>query len=123
MSWFRREDNKIESGENRVRTEGLWIKCDGCKPAYLESRPRDQSAGVPQMRPWHGRISAQARINGLLEPGYQWLNGDLKTTDPLRSSSISGRTRTSWAKARKRHGFCSTRSSTSKGNWGRTKWC
>jgi len=43
MSWFKRESGKYESGaagagrlaseaaEKRVRTEGLWIKCLGCR--------------------------------------------------------------------------------------------
>ena len=32
MSWFKRENNEIEStAEKRVRTEGLWVKCDDCR--------------------------------------------------------------------------------------------
>src|SRR5437868_1313226 len=31
MAWFKRQDNEIESSqEKRVRTEGLWVKCEGC---------------------------------------------------------------------------------------------
>src|SRR5882757_9680092 len=32
MAWFKRQDNEIEnsSPEKRVRTEGLWVKCEGC---------------------------------------------------------------------------------------------
>ena len=32
MAWFKRQDNEIEnsSQEKRVRTEGLWVKCEGC---------------------------------------------------------------------------------------------
>ncbi|HEX4310534.1 MAG TPA: acetyl-CoA carboxylase, carboxyltransferase subunit beta [Acidobacteriaceae bacterium] len=83
MSWFRREDNKIESGENRVRTEGLWIKCEGCSQPIWKADLEANLQVCPKCGR-HGRITAQARINGLFEPGYQWLNGDLKTTDPLQ---------------------------------------
>src|SRR6266480_2761236 len=37
MSWFRRDSAegeklpKLENGERRVRTEGLWQKCEGCR--------------------------------------------------------------------------------------------
>jgi acetyl-CoA carboxylase carboxyl transferase subunit beta len=82
MSWFRREDNKIESGENRVRTEGLWIKCPGCSQPIWKADLEANLQVCPKCGR-HGKISAQARIASLLEPGYQWLNGDLKSTDPL----------------------------------------
>ncbi|MGD0366365.1 MAG: acetyl-CoA carboxylase, carboxyltransferase subunit beta [Acidobacteriaceae bacterium] len=83
MSWFRREDNKIESGENRVRTEGLWTKCDGCGQALWKA-DLDANLQVCPKCGRHGRISAQARIASLMEPGFEWLNGDLKSTDPLQ---------------------------------------
>ena len=37
MSWFRRENSegeklpKLENADRRVRTEGLWQKCEGCR--------------------------------------------------------------------------------------------
>ena len=84
MVWFRREDNRINNtGGKTVRTEGLWIKCDGCSQPIWKADLETNLQVCPKCGR-HGRISAQARINGLLEPGYQWLNGDLKTTDPLQ---------------------------------------
>jgi acetyl-CoA carboxylase carboxyl transferase subunit beta len=82
MSWFRREESKIESGANRVRTEGLWIKCEGCSQPIWKADLEANLQVCPKCGR-HGRISAQARISSLLEPGYEWLNGDLKSTDPL----------------------------------------
>ncbi|MFP5229813.1 MAG: acetyl-CoA carboxylase, carboxyltransferase subunit beta [Acidobacteriota bacterium] len=87
MSWFRREDNKIESGENRVRTEGLWIKCEGCSQPIWKADLEANLQVCPKCGR-HGRISAQARINSLMEPGYKWLNGDLKSTDPLNFTDL-----------------------------------
>jgi len=45
MSWFKREDGEFssgpgpdngpEAGAKNVRTEGLWVKCPGCRqPIY-----------------------------------------------------------------------------------------
>jgi acetyl-CoA carboxylase carboxyl transferase subunit beta len=82
MSWFRREDNRIESGANRVRTEGLWTKCEGCSQPLWKADLETNLQVCPKCGR-HGRISAQARINSLLEPGYEWLDGNLKSTDPL----------------------------------------
>ena len=37
MSWFKRDKQagaalpRLENGERRVRTEGLWQKCEGCR--------------------------------------------------------------------------------------------
>jgi acetyl-CoA carboxylase carboxyl transferase subunit beta len=83
MSWFRREDNKIESGVNRVRTEGLWIKCDGCSQPIWKADLEANLQVCPKCGR-HGRISAQARISSLLEPGFEWIDGNLKSTDPLQ---------------------------------------
>jgi acetyl-CoA carboxylase carboxyl transferase subunit beta len=83
MSWFRREDNNIEgSGEGRVRTEGLWIKCDSCEQVIWKA---DLEANL-QVCPKCGRhfkLGARQRIESLLEPGFELVDGELKSTDPL----------------------------------------
>ena len=82
MSWFRREDNKIESGTNQVRTEGLWTKCDGCGQTLWKA-DLDANLQVCPKCGRHGRISARDRIESLLEPGFEFVDGNLKSTDPL----------------------------------------
>jgi len=87
MSWFRREDNKIESGANRVRTEGLWIKCEGCGQTIWKAE-LDANLQVCPKCERHNRIGAMARIESLLEPGFALVDGDLKSTDPLEFSDL-----------------------------------
>ena len=82
MSWFRRENNKIESGDNRVRTEGLWIKCEGCDQTLWKA-DLDANLQVCPRCGRHGRIDARSRIESLLEPGFELVDGDLRSTDPL----------------------------------------
>ncbi len=55
MSWFKRQENKIESaGEKTVRTEGLWIKCE----AVIKSSSKPISKRTPMSAPSAAIISA-----------------------------------------------------------------
>lgn len=84
MSWFKRQENEIESSaEKRVRTEGLWIKCEGCGQVIWKA-DLDANLQVCPKCNRHFRISAKARIENLLEPGYQLVDTELKSTDPLK---------------------------------------
>jgi acetyl-CoA carboxylase carboxyl transferase subunit beta len=87
MSWFRREDSNIESGSTRVRTEGLWIKCDGCGQTIWKADLEANLQVCPKCGR-HNRIGARARIESLLEPGFQIVDGNLQSTDPLRFSDL-----------------------------------
>ena len=87
MSWFRREDNKIESGANRVRTEGLWAKCEGCGQTIFKAELEANQQVCPKCGR-HERIGARARIESLLEPGFEYFDGDLKSTDPLNFTDL-----------------------------------
>jgi acetyl-CoA carboxylase carboxyl transferase subunit beta len=88
MTWFKRDDHEIvPPSDHEVRTEGLWIKCDSCgKPIWKA----DLEANL-QVCPYcgkHFRIDARARIEMLLEPGYQIVDGNLRSTDPLEFSDL-----------------------------------
>ena len=51
MAWFKRESGELDtSGEKKVRTEGLWVKCEQLPPDHLEERPGRQSQCLPQVR-------------------------------------------------------------------------
>ena len=83
MSWFKRVDNEIEvTPDKRVRTEGLWIKCEGCKQLLFKADLEANQQVCPKCGR-HFRIGARARIAGLLEPGYELVDLELKSTDPL----------------------------------------
>jgi acetyl-CoA carboxylase carboxyl transferase subunit beta len=84
MSWFRREENKLEgSGESRVRTEGLWIKCGDCGQIIWKAE-LDSNLQVCPKCGFHFKLGALARIESLLEPGYELVDGNLQSTDPLK---------------------------------------
>ena len=88
MSWFKRQENKIESaGEKTVRTEGLWIKCESCEQVIFKA-DLEANAHVCPKCGHHFRIGARTRIEMLLEPGYEIVDTELKSTDPLKFSDL-----------------------------------
>lgn len=83
MTWFKRQQNEIEANaEKRVRTEGLWSKCGGCGQ-FVFKADLEANLGVCPKCGRHHRLSARARIESLLEPGYELVDTDLKSNDPL----------------------------------------
>lgn len=88
MSWFKRAETNIESaGEKTVRTEGLWVKCDGCGQAIFKADLEANLYVCPKCG-HHFRMGARARIESLLEPGYAIVDTELKSTDPLNFSDL-----------------------------------
>jgi len=94
MSWFKREGSEpdpstdpLVTGERSVRTEGLWIKCDGCR-AILWKADLEANLNVCPKCARHFRISARQRLDMLLDPGYTLVDGNLSSTDPLQFTDI-----------------------------------
>jgi acetyl-CoA carboxylase carboxyl transferase subunit beta len=88
MSWFRREDNKIEdTGAKTVRTEGLWVKCEACEQVIWKADLEANLWVCPKCG-FHFRMGSLARIEMLLAPGYELVDGDLRSTDPLQFSDL-----------------------------------
>ena len=88
MSWFKREDNEIVNDEQKtVRTEGLWVRCEGCGQVIFKA-DLDQNLRVCPKCGHHFRIDARSRIENLLEPGYELVDLDLVSTDPLEFTDL-----------------------------------
>ncbi len=68
--------------QRSVRTEGLWAKCPECGKAIFRAE-LDGNAQVCPYCAYHFRMDARARLSMLLEPGYQMVDLELKSTDPL----------------------------------------
>ena len=83
MSWFKREDHEIHPTPNHeVRTEGLWVKCDNCRKLIWKA-DLDANLQVCPHCGHHFRIGSRARVDMLLEPGYEIVDTGLRSTDPL----------------------------------------
>src|SRR5271157_3202637 len=89
MAWFKREQAEIDaSGEKRVKTEGLWVKCDQCRQ-IIWKKDLDQNLNVCPKCDRHFRIDARTRLALLLDDGqYQTDDGNLVSTDPLKFTDL-----------------------------------
>jgi acetyl-CoA carboxylase carboxyl transferase subunit beta len=88
MTWFKRDDHEIiNDAEKTVRTEGLWVRCPGCRQIIWKADLEANQQVCPKCG-HHFRIDARSRINNLLEPGYQLVDLELKSTDPLKFTDL-----------------------------------
>src|SRR3974390_3265914 len=89
MSWFKRDKPddeklpKLDDGQRRVRIEGLWVKCEGCRQIIWKKDLEDNLNVCPQCGK-HFRIDARTRLAQLLDNGeYETFSDNLRSTDPL----------------------------------------
>ncbi len=73
-------------GEKRVRTEGLWLKCESCSQIIWKKTLDENMQVCPQCE-HHFRIDARARLEMLFDGGqYEEFDAKLVSTDPLKFS-------------------------------------
>ena len=88
MSWFKRESHQIVPTEgHEVRTEGLWTKCDKCGKVLFKAE-LDANLQVCPNCGQHFKFDARSRIENLLEPGYELVDLELRSTDPLNFTDL-----------------------------------
>jgi len=89
MAWFKRQSGELDtSGEKKVRTEGLWVKCEGCRQIIWKKDLEDNLQVCPKCNK-HFRIDARVRLAQLLDDDrYDTFDGNLVSTDPLQFSDL-----------------------------------
>ena len=85
MTWFKRQSGEIDAaGERKVRTEGLWVKCDNCRQ-IIWKKDLEENLNVCPKCDKHFRIDARTRLAQLLDEGrYDVFDSNLASTDPLK---------------------------------------
>jgi len=85
MAWFKRQSGELDSsGEKKVRTEGLWVKCEGCRQ-IIWKKDLEENLNICPKCDKHFRIDARARLAILLDDGeYETFSDNLSSTDPLK---------------------------------------
>jgi acetyl-CoA carboxylase carboxyl transferase subunit beta len=87
LAWFKREkkgfDQAVPTDERRVRTEGLWIKCDSCRSIIWKKDLQENWQVCPKCD-HHFRLGAKRRLDLLMDDGT-WTEKDaeLVSSDPL----------------------------------------
>jgi acetyl-CoA carboxylase carboxyl transferase subunit beta len=89
MTWFKRQTGEVDaSGEKRVRTEGLWVKCDNCRKVIWK-KDLEENLNVCPHCDRHFRIDARARLAQLLDNAkYETFDDGLASTDPLQFADL-----------------------------------
>jgi acetyl-CoA carboxylase carboxyl transferase subunit beta len=85
MTWFKRQSGELDtSGVKKVRTEGLWVKCDECRQ-IIWKKDLEENLNVCPKCDKHFRIDARTRLAQLLdEDKYEIFDSNLVSTDPLK---------------------------------------
>src|ERR1700741_1311052 len=108
MAWFKRDKKSIDQAtppeERRVRTEGLWVKCESCRTIVFRKDLEANLLVCPKCQ-FHFKMGAKQRLDMLLDG--RWIEHDARmtSTDPLRfvdTKPYASRLR----EARKKLGMC-----------------
>src|SRR5665213_2511810 len=88
MAWFKRDssapqEQNVEDAARTVRTQGLWLKCDGCRE-IIWKKDLESTMRVCGKCGYHFRIEARARLDMFFDDGvYTEHDESLVSTDPL----------------------------------------
>jgi acetyl-CoA carboxylase carboxyl transferase subunit beta len=87
MAWFKRDqDSKtaLHGDDRTVRTEGLWLKCDGCRE-IIWKKDLEATHHVCGKCGHHFRLDVRARLALLFDDGlYEERDAELMSSDPLQ---------------------------------------
>jgi acetyl-CoA carboxylase carboxyl transferase subunit beta len=87
MAWFKREKKAIEQpvppDERKVKTEGLWIKCESCR-AIIWKKDLEAHWNLCPKCGHHYRLSAKRRLELLFDGRWVEHDAQLASSDPLR---------------------------------------
>ena len=85
MAWFKRDSSDVDpSGEKKIRTEGLWVKCEQCRQVIWKKDIEENFHCCPKCEK-HFRIDARTRLTQLLDDGaYETDDDNLVSIDPLK---------------------------------------
>jgi len=108
MAWFKRDKKSIDQPtppeERRVRTEGLWVKCESCRTIVFRKDLEANLLVCPKCQ-FHFKMGAKQRLDMLLDG--RWIEHDARmtSTDPLRFVDTKPYA-TRLREARKKLGMC-----------------
>ena len=83
MAWFRK-DSGNGNDQSKVRTEGLWFKCDACG-AIIWKKDLEAASYVCDKCGFHFKIGARDRLRVFFDnETWEEFDTSLRSTDPLK---------------------------------------
>jgi acetyl-CoA carboxylase carboxyl transferase subunit beta len=86
MAWFTRDRTARKPGpvgeKQTVKTEGLWLKCDGCRQIIWRKALEENGHVCPKCS-FHFKIDAIARLRMLFDDAWEPFDTQLASTNPL----------------------------------------
>src|SRR5579863_3802788 len=84
MAWFRKDKAPLQAQrEKRVQTEGLWVKCEGCRQIVWKGDLEGNLLCCPKCD-YHFKMGAVERLTMLFDGGhYTEHDAGLSSNDPL----------------------------------------
>ena len=88
MSWFKRDssgakDRAEDDSTHQVKTEGLWLKCEGCRE-IIWKKDLESTLNTCGKCGHHFRMDARDRLKLLFDDGaFEELDVELQSSDPL----------------------------------------
>jgi acetyl-CoA carboxylase carboxyl transferase subunit beta len=87
MAWFKREKKAIEQpvppDERKVKTEGLWMKCESCR-AIIWKKDLEAHWNMCPKCGHHYRLGAKRRLELLFDGRWVEHDAQLASSDPLK---------------------------------------
>ena len=87
MAWFKRDKKSIEQStppeERKVRTEGLWVKCESCRTIVFRKDLEANLLVCPKCG-FHFKMNAKQRLEMLLDGRWTEHDARMTSTDPLK---------------------------------------
>src|SRR5437762_11303762 len=87
MAWFKRDKKSIEQStppeERRVRTEGLWVKCESCRTIVFRKDLEANLVGCPECQ-FHFKMDSKQRLEMPLDGRWNEHDAGMTSTDPLK---------------------------------------
>ena len=87
MAWFKRQKKSIEDpvapDDRRVRTEGMWVKCESCRQIIWKKDLEANWQVCPKCQ-FHFKMGGAKRLELLLDDGaWKEHDAELASSDPL----------------------------------------
>jgi acetyl-CoA carboxylase carboxyl transferase subunit beta len=87
MAWFKREkksiDQPVPPDERKVKTEGLWMKCESCR-AIIWKKDLESHWNLCPKCGHHYRLGAKRRLDMLFDGHWVEHDAQLASSDPLK---------------------------------------